>query len=105
MALSRSSFAEMYLMPRKVKPDMYKAEDFSIEWSLSVGKGDGDATGEVSYKGKRLGVVKITISKFRIDRLGYNKNDILAYATRVVLGGINSGKPGKYKELRDAIEA
>ena len=49
MALSRSSFAEMYLMPRKVKPDMYKAEDFSIEWSLSVGKGDGDATGEVSY--------------------------------------------------------
>lgn len=89
-------------MPRKVKPDMYKAEDFSIEWSLSVGKGDGDATGEVSYKGKRLGVVKITISKFRIDRLGYNKNDILAYANRIAIGGINSGK---YKELRDAIEA
>lgn len=89
-------------MPRKVKPDMYKAEDFSIEWSLSVGKGDGDATGAVSYKGKRLGVVKITISKFRIDRLGYNKDDILAYANRIAIGGINSGK---YKELRDAIEA
>ena len=86
-----------------MKRDKYDYRDFSFEWGrIRGGKQDHEVSGSVSYKGKVIGPVRVTISKFRADWLNYSADDMIKYAERRVITGINSGR---YKELRDGIKA
>lgn len=81
---------------------MYVKSDFQNQWSVSMGKGDADVKGKIVVNGKKLGEVSITISKFRIEVLGYDADMIVRAAERAFFHGLNTGQ---YKEIADALKA